>query len=371
MSLEYRENMDSIKLLQLQKLEQEMPLFVSQYLMSIGRSKSVNTQLEYARRIKLFLEWLVLESEHCNKENILEITVEDLNKVTFGDADLFLYYIESHQVVKNGVKKTVHSKPATINAYLSAVSSMYNKFIRMELVQKNPFQGMDRAKKIQEPKIYLDKIDEEKFFSSVNNGVGLSEHMNAYREKNYTVIRDLCICSILNKTGIRVSELVGLDIDDIDIVRCRFPVVRKGGKVEYIYFSDSVKKILLEYFEIRPLFSPADDDRALFLRSQGVKRERDYTGEITQLISSDKRISVRSVERIVKKYAKAAQVVNSSKFSPHKLRHTYAMNMLKKTGNLSLVQKELGHNSIQATTIYAQSDETDKEKARNILDKNP
>ena len=367
MSEKYKQEQDLLKTLKIKDIEKELPFFFTQFMISIQNSKSVNTQLNYARRIYLFLKWLTTEHEFSKGKSIKELSSEDLESVTFQDADMYAYFIKTHSLNSNGTFYLKNSKPTTINAYISAVSSLYKRLYRLNIVNNNPFEGIERAKINEEPKIRLDEIDSELFFSTLKNGNGLSKHMNDYRETNNTVLRDICICSILNSTGIRVSELVGLDVSDIDLERCRFCVIRKGGKTEYVYFSDNLKEIIEEYLEIRPLFHPSENDDALFLRTQGMKYDRDNEGNFTENISDDKRISVRSIQRIVKKYAVASAIVDSSKFTTHKFRHTYATNMLKATGNLALVKKELGHTSIQSTTVYAEADDTDKKNARNIL----
>ena len=162
------------------------------------------------------------------------------------------------------------------------------------------------------------------------------------------------MCCLLLDTGIRVSELVGLDIDDINFKDCCMYIQRKGDKPDTIYFSDKMKNILLDYLEFRKEMYPTDDNRAVFVVTVGR-----YQGE---------RVSVRCVERTVKKYAMASNIPQSSKITPHKLRSTFAMNMLDKTGNIALLKEQLGHESITTSSLYARAKNTDKQKNRNISD---
>ena len=122
------------------------------------------------------------------------------------------------------------------------------------------------------------------------------------RDKSNSAIRDATILMVLFDTGIRVSELVGLDLDDIDFKHHSLKVVRKGNKEDSVNFSDATEELLKGYLEERKTYQPVDDEYALFLVSIGK-----YKGE---------RISVRSVEKLVKKYAMASGVPNASKISP-------------------------------------------------------
>ena len=123
-----------------------------------------------------------------------------------------------------------------------------------------------------------------------------SEHQSAC---GIILKRDLAIISLLLGTGIRVSECVGLNIDDIDFNNNAFTVTRKGGNRSTLYFSDEIKAVLIDYMEERK--EKNINEKALFLSLR------------------DKRISVRAVEYLVKKYAK---IISPLKNHPHKLRST-------------------------------------------------
>jgi site-specific recombinase XerD len=157
--------------------------------------------------------------------------------------------------------------------------------------------------------------------------------------------------SLFCDTGLRVSELVGIDVNDIDFVRNRVSVHRKGGYTDITYFSDVTAALLTSYLTDRGKFVDKMEN-SLFVSFVGKNKGH--------------RLSVRSVEIMIKKYAVAAGVANADKMSPHKLRHTCAMSLLKATGNIALVKSKLSHKSITATTVYAETDDTDLENVRNI-----
>jgi site-specific recombinase XerC len=186
---------------------------------------------------------------------------------------------------------------------------------------------------------------------SVYCGDGLTKRQNQSRD--LTIERDAAIITVFLHTGIRVSELVGLNVGDLDFQEHCFKVIRKRDKIDTIYFDDEVTEVLKDYLRVRPLLHPADNEDALFLVSIGK-----YKGE---------RLSVRSMQMLVKKYAMAGAPSSGALITPHKLRSTYATNMLKATGNLDLVRAELGHSDPKTTLIYARSDNADKKAARNVL----
>ena len=208
--------------------------------------------------------------------------------------------------------------------------------------------------KVKRPKIKKDKRiirleDEEveRYFDSILNGTGFTEHQRKYLEN--TKQRDYTIATLLLTSGIRVSEMVGLNIDDVSFQSCRIQITRKGGKKQYIPLSDETLEVLKEYLEERKKVSPAlpEDDTALFLSTQNT------------------RMTTAAVQNLIKKYAKAACI--DKPITPHKLRKTYGTNLYNKTRDIYLVANALGHDSVVTTTKhYVASDEEDLVKVRNL-----
>jgi len=144
-------------------------------------------------------------------------------------------------------------------------------------------------------------------------------------------LRDRAILEVLYSTGLRVSELVSLNKDDINLKREEFSVKGKGGKIRVVFLTPSAKEWLKRYLEKRE-----DIDRALFVRTKGR--------------GNDLRLSTRSVERMISFYAKKAGL--AKKVTPHTLRHSLATAMLRGGADLRAVQSLLGHSSITTTQRY-------------------
>ena len=148
-------------------------------------------------------------------------------------------------------------------------------------------------------------------------------------------------------TGIRVSECVGLDLSDVDFKNDGIKIHRKGGTEVIVYFSDEVEEVLKDYMEERKRIIAVDGhENALFLSLQ------------------KKRISVRSVENMVKKYTRSITTLKN--ITPHKLRSTYGTNLYQETGDIYLVADVLGHSDVNTTRKhYAAIEDQNRRYARN------
>jgi site-specific recombinase XerD len=164
----------------------------------------------------------------------------------------------------------------------------------------------------------------------------------ASKKKKFIVLRDRAILETLFSTGLRVSELINLDRNQINLTRGEFMVRGKGGKERIVFLSDTARHWLVEYLKNRQ-----DNFKALFISkrdAQGKKsKERELRGE-------EPRLTPRSVERIIKKYALAAGLVKD--VTPHVMRHTYATDLLISGADIRSVQQMLGHANITTTQIY-------------------
>jgi site-specific recombinase XerD len=144
-------------------------------------------------------------------------------------------------------------------------------------------------------------------------------------------------------TGIRVSECVGLDIADVDLKNNGIKVHRKGGAEVVVYFGEEVRGALCDYLsERKDINAAVGHEDALFLSMQ------------------NKRISVRAVENLVKKYSKL--VTNLKNITPHKLRSTYGTSLYRETGDIYLVADVLGHKDVNTTRKHYAAIEDDRRR---------
>ena len=152
------------------------------------------------------------------------------------------------------------------------------------------------------------------------------------RQKNYnknTKVRDNAMVTLFLGTGIRVSELVGLNVEDFDFSQNAFKVTRKGGNQTILYYPNEVKYAVEEWLSIRKTLPIKEDEHALFLSLQ------------------NRRICTRSVENVVKKFAKESTPLK--KISPHKLRSTFGTNLYRETNDIYIVADVLGHKDVNTT----------------------
>lgn len=162
----------------------------------------------------------------------------------------------------------------------------------------------------------------------------LSRLLSAPKGDSLTALRDRAILELLFSTGLRVSELVSLNRDSVDLRRDSFSVRGKGDKIRVVFVSDAAREALKRYIDKRD-----DIDEALFVRLR--------KGSVDV---SDLRLTARSVERLVRKYAAAAGI--TKKVTPHGLRHAFATDLIHGGADLRSVQMLLGHAQITTTQIY-------------------
>ena len=176
----------------------------------------------------------------------------------------------------------------------------------------------------------------------VESGENLTKKQQMFHDR--TKVRDLALLTLMLGTGIRVSECVGLDLDDVDLKNNGIKIHRKGGAEVVVYFGEEVRNALCGYMEERKLITPVSgDENALFLSMQ------------------KRRIGVRAVENLVKKYAKL--VTNLKNITPHKLRSTYGTSLYRETGDIYLVADVLGHKDVNTTKKHYAAIEEDRRRS--------
>lgn len=357
MQYEYKAEKDREARLKSEELMSHLPYYVRTYIAGREARMSSRTRLVYLRRIDTFFDYLIDTQRFIRyggyATDKADITLQDLGTLTLEDIEAFASWIRSRRIAAHPGKAGMElEKETTVNNYLSALSTFFRYFETRGKITKNPAAGYERKRLTKHPVVRLNTRQKTEFLENARSGEALSTHQKAYHEKN--ALRDYTICLTLTRTGLRVSELVGLNVRDMDLDDCCFYVLRKGNKEDRVFFDDETASVLTEYLEYRKTLLADPTEQALFLNTFGK-----YKGT---------RLSVRSVEKLVKKYATTGAPSTRGKITPHKLRATYATDMLMATHDISLVQKALNHESPQTTMIYADQRTIDLEKARNVLE---
>ena len=230
---------------------------------------------------------------------------------------------------------------------LVSLRSFYNYYYKKRLIKTNPPSLVDVPKLHEKEIVRLDPDEVARLLDEVENPKNLTKTQKVYHNK--TKLRDLSIMTLLLGTGIRVSECVGLDINDVDFNNNGIKIRRKGGYEVVVYFGDEVREALLNYLEERKLLIPqVAHENALFLSMQM------------------KRLGVRSIENLVKKYSSA--VTKLKNITPHKLRSTYGTTLYRETGDIYLVADVLGHKDVNTTKKhYAAIEDSRRRSAANVV----
>lgn len=330
----YYEKVNLTNELRLREQIAYLPAFLKSYFIGIEQTNASRTRLSYAYDLGIFFEYIKDTNPIYAKKEIHDYPMELLDEITPTDIEEFLSYLKYYE--KNGVEHTNDEKG--IARKLAAVRSMYNYFFKKQFIKTNP-PALIATPKIHEKEIIRLDVDEVALLlDQVESGEALTDRQKKFHDQTKT--RDLAMMTLLLGTGIRVSECVGLDINDVDFKNNGIKIHRKGGKEVTVYFGDEVADALLNYLDEREEIEPVEGHgNALFLSMQ------------------KKRINVRSVENLVKKYAKLVTTVKN--ITPHKLRSTYGTTLYQETGDIYLVADVLGHQDVNTTRKHyaAQADE--------------
>jgi len=306
-------------------------------------NKSENTIKEYNYDLAHFLKFtklklynIEIDSEKDIKNvDITDLDINDIKKISLQDIHSFLGYL----------KATYRSKPTTLARKTASIRVFFNYLCnKTKMIPSNPAQDLESPKLGKRLPKYLNLDESKQLLHAASQKDRHGNHDNT--------VRNVAIITVLLNCGIRLSELVNINISDIDFTDNKLNVIGKGNKERTIYLNNACVKSIKSYIEIRPKegvkFNSKD---ALFLSEQ------------------KKRISNRTVQYIVKQELKWAGIEKSNKYSVHKLRHT-AATLMYKYGNVDIraLQELLGHESISTTEIYTH---VDSEQIRSAVENNP
>lgn len=333
----YHDELNKKNILHLRELLDTLPTFCGQYFRGMQEYISSRTRVAYAYDIRIFFEYLHENNSVFGKVPIKEYQLDILDKITRLDIEEYLehcsYYIKDGKEYMNDERGKARK--------LASLRSFYNYFYRNEMIEKNPAALVKMPKLHDKEIIRLDPDEVAILLDTVESGEKLTKKQLQYHEKNK--IRDVALITLLLGTGLRVSECVGIDIQDVDFKNNGIKIRRKGGYESIIYFGEEVELALLDYLEQREHMIPVEGhENALFLSMQ------------------NRRITVRAVENLVKKYSSI--VTSVKKITPHKLRSTYGTTLYRETGDIYLVADVLGHKDVNTTKKHYAALEEDRRR---------
>ena len=303
-------------------------------------NKSPNSIKEYNYDLAMFLKFIKIhfnltKETDFNKIEIKDLSFDVIKKIELDDIHAFLGYLTT----------TYHSKSATRARKISTIRIFF-KYLSQDASQKflldhNPALNLKTPKKDKRLPKYLSLDESKRLLDAASN------------EDNRNCERDYAITTLFLNCGMRLSELVGININDIDFSECKMTVIGKGNKERTIYLNNACMKAISSYLQVRPKVVKHDNknsEKALFLSER------------------KERISNRTVQYIVNKELMQAGL-DSRKYSVHKLRHT-AATLMYQYGEVDIraLQELLGHESISTTEIYTH---VNSDQVRSAVERNP
>ncbi len=297
-------------------------------------NKSPNTIKEYNYDLAMFLKFIMFHFNLASSKDFKDINISNLSldvikKIELNDIHAFLAYLTT----------TYHSKAATRARKVSSIRVFFNYLSqKANLIDKNPAQNLETPKIEKRMPKYLTLDDSKKLLSVTSD-----EERN--KERDYAIITLFLNC------GLRLSELIGININDISFDDAKMTVIGKGNKERTIYLNKACLQAINSYLEVRPKIGIKPSSiKALFLSER------------------KERISKRTVQYVVDKELRRAGL-DTKKYSTHKLRHT-AATLMYQYGNVDIraLQELLGHESISTTEIYTH---VANEQVRNAVEVNP
>ena len=329
---QYREEIDAKRILQIREITKELPQACSDFLRAIAISTGTFTRLAYAIDLRTFFRFLHEERIGFSDKPVILLDDHDLEKLTRNDmiayTEYLTYYLKNTDDVSVPNKAFVNHE-LSIKRKLCAIRSFYDYLFKNQRISSNVTELVPLPKVHEKPIIRLNRDEMVRMLEQAQSGDKLTKTQQKFQK--ITAKRDFAILSLFLGTGIRVSECVGININDVDLENNAFIVTRKGGNQVVLYFPPEVAEALADYLNER-LETEAlpGHEQAFFLSLQR------------------RRITQRAVQNLVKKYAAVAAPLKS-RISPHKLRSTYATNLYNETGDIYLVADVLGHTSVDTT----------------------
>lgn len=338
-NMNYYQKRDLQNRLKMAKYTERLPDYCLDFFIGIESKTSSLTRYNYSLDLFVFFNYI---SQFVFNKKEADITLEDLNKIKARDIEQYLSYLSYYELNGKLYKNDEKGKARKLAALRSFFKYLYNH----DMIIGNV------ASKIETPKLHdkeivrLEKDEVTRLLDTIENPYTFTKRQQEYNKNTFE--RDNAIVTLFLGTGIRISELVGLDLNSFDFSQNAFIVTRKGGNQTMLYFSNEVARALKTWLEKRATLGLDKDEQAMFISLQ------------------NKRISVRAVENLVKKFAKVASPLK--KISPHKLRSTFGTNLYKETKDIYIVADVLGHKDVNTTKRhYAAISEDMRRNVANMI----
>lgn len=338
-TLSYYETRDLKNIEKIGSYLSTLPEFCYDYFTGIENNTSTLTRLNYAMDLCVFFEYL---EKFVIKKPKAQITLADLDRLQARNIESFLSYLSYYQNDDKMIKNSERGKARK----LASVRSFFKYLFNHDMLSSNV------ASKIKTPKLHtkeiirLEKDEVSRMLDAVVDPTTFSERQKKYNKNTFE--RDNAIVTLFLGTGIRISELVGLNVEDFDFSQNAFKVTRKGGNQAILYYSREVYDAMQLWLKKRETLDLDPNENAMFVSLQ------------------NRRICTRAVENLVKKFAKEGSPLK--KISPHKLRSTFGTNLYRETKDIYIVADVLGHKDVNTTKKhYAAINEDMRKSVANVV----
>jgi len=337
----------------------ELPWYVGEYIDKRKRKLSPASLLNYSHDYLIFFNWILAEGIYEGKR--IDIPLDVLERLTRQQTEDFLSFLQFK----------LNNSGLTVNRKLSSLKSLFNYLQNQaETTDLEPYIYRNIMAKVELNSI---KEDQETLANRMEGKILRGEEYESFRQfvahdygiknkDNKKIVnfhqknreRDTAIISLILGSGLRLSEVVGLNVEDIDFRKHIVRVIRKGNKEQYVYFSEQAMLDLKEYLSIRlSRYALDKTNKILFIAApMGPK-------------GTTRRLTPRSIEKMVEKYATS---FGKPALSVHKLRHSFATRYQLENNDIPKLRRQLGHSSIQTTMIYTHLTNNEMQEAVNNMD---
>ncbi|MGG6310811.1 tyrosine recombinase XerS [Paenibacillus macerans] len=338
----------------------ELPWYVTEYIDTRKRKLSHTTLLNYCHDYIIFFDWLVAEKFAAPSRQEIELSV--LEKLTVREIENFLTYLEYQ----------LGNSKLTINRKLSALKSLFdylqNKaetedlkpYLERNVMAKIEFNAVKESQetiagRIEGKILRADDFELFRQFIAHDFGAQNRDNKRLYHFHEFNRERDTAIVSLILGSGLRLSEVAGINIEDLDMNKGLVRVIRKGNKEQYVYFSQQAMADLQNYLQIREArYKPEKAETDLFMAAPIGRKGK------------SRRLTPRAIEKLIEKYAAA---YGKPALTVHSLRHSFATRYHQENNDVPRLKNQLGHSSIQTTMIYTHLTDEEMRKAVNNMDK--